>query len=279
MSLSKFVAVTAVAACAGGGVVLGGGVSGGSPSTPVVLDHYLCSDQSRGSDCDPVTVALPGSTTVDVTNPSAELECRRSAHGRRHSDDVATNVDVTNELTATPVALEVGNKRMSCAVERHGHRLAKFSCFSVDYPSGSDARFDPPTPLRVADRYDVTALDPSQLCIPRDGDTAGAANGALLCFDMQLTEQSRRRHHRDSKTGLLCVPSTVGSTTPGTGSSTSTSVSTTTTTTEPATTTTESTTTTTEATTTTTEATTTTTTPTSQPCPGEIIDGDCITEG
>ena len=54
MSLTKFVAVTAVAACAGGGVVLGGGVSGSSPSTLVVLDHYLCSGRSRSSDCDPV---------------------------------------------------------------------------------------------------------------------------------------------------------------------------------------------------------------------------------
>ena len=152
MSFAKFVAVTAAAACAGGGIFIGGGTSGSASPAPVVLDHYLCSPHFGSPSCDPAQVVLPDGTTFGVNNPDAHLVCHEAEHRRRHEGG-PSSASVTNELSAEPIPLVVGRLRSTCSIVQrlasrasHAHTvtLAVFSCSRVSSPSSGAADFTPP---------------------------------------------------------------------------------------------------------------------------------------
>jgi hypothetical protein len=268
--------------CVGGAAFVGSAGSGSSPAPAgpaPALDHYLCTP-GLGRDCRSVAVTLPDGTAPAVGDPDARLRCDRAWSWHHRHDDGET-VEVTNELSPagadgpTAVALVETRLRGTCALTtpapgttaRVGRRapraeptvLARFACFTVEYPSRGAVRFTTPAGLEVGDRLRLDVRGPAALCLAADPSAAeGGGPNALVCFETR----ARARWWRP----VLCVPS-------------STDASTTTTTSAPpdsSTTTTGDTSTSTTTESTTSTSTTTSTTTTSQPCPGTIIDGICV---
>jgi hypothetical protein len=298
-------ATAAALLCAGGAALVGPGGSGsGSPAGPAPApDHYLCVP-GLGPDCRSVAVTLPDGATAAVGDPDARLRCEHqwSWHRFRHHHADGETVEVVNELSPPgadgpmPVALVEKRLRWTCALEtsptetsfRSGRRspravapttLARFACFTVEYPTRDGVRFTTPSGVLVGDRFRVDVRHPAVLCLPSDPAAATGGANVLVCFDTRV----RGRWWGP----LLCVPSSTDSTPVGTPAPTtgpagtaSTTTSTTPTTSGPpdssTTTTTGSPTTSSTTTPPTTTTTTTTTTPTSQPCPGVVIDGICV---